>query len=155
MTVLDICLLQWTANNKRTFKILEDLEDKKFNVPIVPGGNSPSWIMGHLADTDDRLFELLGIGDRKYPELGTIYHHEKGSNQTGHLSKTELLKKWTHIVAELDKAFSSWSEAEWLGRHTAVSEEDFAQQPQRNRLNVMLGRVSHKTSHLGQLSMGG
>jgi len=134
-------------------KMLDTLSDEKFNAPILVHGNSPSWIFGHLADTDDRLLELFGIRGRLYPELGKIYHNERGTNQTGHLSKAELTEKWNAVSAELGKAFTSWSESDWMSRHSAVSEEDFKKEPHRNRLNVMLGRVGHKASHLGQVAM--
>ncbi|MBI1769946.1 MAG: DinB family protein [Bacteroidetes bacterium] len=153
MTTLDICLLQWNTYNTRMQKVFETISDENFNKPITSNGNSPSWIMGHLADTDDALLELFGIGSRKHPELKTIYHHEKGTNQTGHLSKSDLMNKWKSITGELDKAFKSWSESDWLSRHTAVSEEDFKKEPHRNKLNVMLSRVGHRASHLGQIAM--
>jgi hypothetical protein len=153
MTPIEICLLQWTTYNTRMQKMMDALSEEKFNTPILSNGNSPSWIFGHLADTDDRLLELFGIRGRLFPELGKIYHNERGSNQTGHLSKAALTAKWNAISAELDKTFKLWSEGDWMGRHTAVSEEDFKKEPHRNKLNVMLGRVSHKASHLGQVAM--
>jgi len=153
MTPTEICLLQWKAYNARMQKALDSISAQKFNEPIVANGNSPSWLFGHLADTDDKLLELFGIGKRLHPELEKIYHHERGKNQTGHLSKEELSAQWKAITSALDKAFDSWTEKEWMNRHTAVSEEDFAKEPQRNKLNVMLSRVSHKASHLGQIAM--
>jgi uncharacterized damage-inducible protein DinB len=153
MTTLDICLLQWDAYNRRMQKTLESFPDEKYYQPIIPGGNSPSWLMGHLADTDDALLELFGIRQRMFPELAKIYHHERGSNQAGHLSKSDLSTKWKSIIAELDQAFKSMSEADWHARHMAVTEEDFKKEPQRNKLNVMLSRVTHKASHLGQIAM--
>ena len=153
MTVLDICLIQWNTYNKQMQKAFDTISDENFNKPIVENGNSPSWLLGHLVDTDDKLIELFGIGDRLHPELKAIYHHERGTNQSGHLTKSELLSKWKTISAELDKAFKSWSESDWMGRHTAVSEDDFKKEPHRNKLNVMLSRVEHKASHLGQVAM--
>ena len=153
MTVLEICLLQWSTYNNRMQKLLDTISEDNFNKPVFAGHNSPSWILGHLVDTDDALLELFGIRSRLFPELKTIYHHEKDTNQSGHLNKTELIKKWQAISAELDKAFKSWSDKEWLSRHTAVSEEDFKKEPHRNKLNVMLSRVGHKASHLGQIAM--
>jgi uncharacterized damage-inducible protein DinB len=153
MNALDISLLQWDIYNKRMLKALETISDENFVKPIVAGGNNPSWLFGHLVDTDDALLELSGIRKRLYPDLKTIYNHERGSNQSGHLTRQELTKRWTEISAELDKAFKSWSEAQWLDRHTAVSEEDFKKEPHRNKLNVMLSRVEHKASHLGQIAM--
>jgi uncharacterized damage-inducible protein DinB len=153
MTTLEICLLQWDVYNRRMQKAFETISDENFNKPIVNGGNSPSWLLGHLADTDDALLELFGIRSRMFPELAKIYHHERGANQTGHLSKEELNTKWKAIVAELDRTFKSMSESDWHGRHMAVSEEDFKKEPHRNKLNVMLSRVTHKASHLGQIDM--
>ena len=153
MTTLDICLLQWDAYNRRMQKTLDTINEEDFNKPIVPGGNSPSWLLGHLADTDDALLELFGIRNRMFPELAKIYHHERGSNQSGHLSKEELNLKLKAIVEELDSTFKSMSESDWHARHMAVSEEDFKKEPQRNKLNVMLSRVTHKASHLGQIDM--
>lgn len=153
MNALDIARLQWTQYNKRMEKVITSTPDNLFNQPIISGGNSPSWILGHLVDTDDALIELLGVGTRLHPELGKIYHHERGKNQDSHLSKEELLKRWKEIIAKLDSAFASWDEKEWMSKHTAVSAEDFAKEPQRNKLNVMLTRVTHKASHLGQIAM--
>jgi uncharacterized damage-inducible protein DinB len=134
-------------------KVPETIEKEKFQSPLIAGGNSPSWILGHLVDTDDELISLLGAGPRKHPELSKIYHHERGQNQQNHLNVKELAVVWKEIVAELDHYFNLWTEQDWLSRHMAVSEEDFKKEPQRNRLNVMLSRVTHKASHLGQIAM--
>jgi hypothetical protein len=153
MTVLDICLLQWNMYNTRMQKVFDTISDENFQKPVTPNGNSPSWLLGHLVDTDDGLLELFGIGSRLHPELKTIYHHERGTNQSGHLTKAELRNKWNSISSKLESAFKSWSERDWMSRHTAVSEEDFKKEPHRNKLNVMLSRVEHKASHLGQIAM--
>jgi len=63
MTSLDICLIQWTTLNNRMQKLLDTIPENNFSKPIVSGGNSPSWLLGHLVDTDDSLLELLEIGD--------------------------------------------------------------------------------------------
>src|SRR5882724_3373697 len=102
MTSLDICLIQWTTLNNRMQKLLDTIPENNFSKPIVSGGNSPSWLLGHLVDTDDSLLELFGIRQRLYPEMKAIYNHERGANQSGHLSKPELISKWKDITAELD-----------------------------------------------------
>jgi len=153
MTSLEIALLQWESSNKRTLKILETISDENFHKQIVPNGNSPSWLFGHLADTDDMLLELFGIQSRLHPALKTIYHHERGANQSNHLTKEELTSKWKNIIETLNTAFKNMSEQDWLSRHTAVTEEDFKKEPQRNKLNVLLSRVTHKASHLGQIAL--
>jgi hypothetical protein len=71
----------------------------------------------------------------------------------GHLTKAELIVKWRTILETLGNAFAKMNETDWLDRHTAVSEEDFKKEPQRNKLNVLLSRVSHRASHLGQIAL--
>ena len=153
MTPLEICILNWDTQNKRIQKVLDTINEENYNKLLVPGGNTPSWILGHLAEADDALLELLGIGKRLYPELKDVYHHERGSNQSGHLSKQEVSERWNNILRQLDTAFHSWTESEWLNRHTAISEADFIKEPHRNKLNVLLSRITHKASHLGQLAI--
>ena len=153
MTIIEISLLQWDTYNRRMQKVIDTITDQNFNSAIVANGNSPSWLLGHLADTDDKLLELFGIKNRMFPELEKIYHHDRGTNQTSHLSKEDLNTKWKAITAELDNAFKSWSESDWLSKHAAVTEDDFKKEPQRNKLNVLLSRVAHKASHLGQIAM--
>lgn len=153
MTTLQICLLQWDTYNKRMQNAIDTISNEKFNQAIIVNGNSPSWLLGHLVDTDDKLLELFGIGKRIFPELSTIYHHERGTNQQGHLTKAELSTKWNTVVAELDTAFKNMTEADWLARHMSVTEEDFKKEPHRNKLNVFLSRIAHKASHLGQIAM--
>jgi hypothetical protein len=46
----------------------------------------------------------------------------------------------------------SWSD--WLQRHTAVSEEDFAKDTSRNRFAILLSRTNHLSYHLGQAVLG-
>lgn len=62
------------------------------------------------------------------------------------ISKTALNGYAVHLAYEL-------SPADWFAKHTAVSDEDFAKEPHRNRLNVLLSRTIHQSNHLGQLSL--
>ena len=40
-----------------------------------------------------------------------------------------------------------------FGKHTAVSDEDFAANPLRNRLSVLLSRTRHLAYHIGQIAL--
>jgi hypothetical protein len=42
------------------------------------------------------------------------------------------------------------SGSDWVQRHSAVSEEDFAKDPSRNRFAVLLSRTNDLSYHLGQ-----
>jgi hypothetical protein len=51
----------------------------------------------------------------------------------------------------LSEHFSKLSFTEWFQKHNAVSETDFAKEPHRNKLNIVINRTNHLANHLGQL----
>src|SRR5216684_3710054 len=46
--------------------------------------------------------------------------------------------------------FINFTASDWAQKHTHVSGEDFAGNPLRNRLSILLSRTSHVEYHLGQ-----
>ncbi|MGN6477843.1 MAG: DinB family protein, partial [Flavipsychrobacter sp.] len=65
----------------------------------------------------------------------------------------DLKQKWQEVNELLSTHFAKLEPADWLDRHMSVSPEDFAKEPHRNRLNVILGRTNHQASHMGQLNL--
>jgi hypothetical protein len=63
-----------------------------------------------------------------------------------------LRDTWQEVNKKLSQKFSELSFDQWLQKHTAVSEEDFAKEPHRNKLNLLLNRTGHVAYHLGQLA---
>ena len=53
----------------------------------------------------------------------------------------------------ITEALERFTPEEWLEKHTAVSDEDFAKDPGRNRLAVVLSRTNHMSYHLGQIML--
>ena len=49
--------------------------------------------------------------------------------------------------------FESLSADECLQRHHAMSEEDYAKDPTRNGLAVLLSRTNYMSYHLGQITL--
>ena len=56
----------------------------------------------------------------------------------------------TFILHGLSDGFGKFTAEDWVGKHTAVSDEDFAKNPLRNRLAVLFSRTAHIAYHLGQ-----
>jgi hypothetical protein len=54
------------------------------------------------------------------------------------------------VNGKLTDAFERFTAADWLEKHTAVSDEDFAKDATRNRLAVVLSRTNHASFHSGQ-----
>lgn len=51
----------------------------------------------------------------------------------------------------LQEKFDNMTSEQWFEKHTAVSEEDFAKEPHRNKLNIIITRTSHLQYHTGQI----
>ena len=95
-------------------------------------------------------FPLLGLGEKLYPELDGMFL-SKADGEVPDLMPAAELKGVSQKVHEaLWDAFSRWQPSDWLAKHTSVSDEDFAREPHRNRLAVVLSRNTHIAFHVGQ-----
>ena len=98
------------------------------------------------------MFPILGLGPRLHPELESIFI--SNPDKTMQLPPAHELKKYWHQVSgKLLSQFENLSADEWLQRHHAMSEEDYAKDPARNRLAVLLSRTNHMSYHLGQITL--
>lgn len=143
----------WKSVNERVDKFLAEISDDELKNEIAPGKNSGVYLFGHLAAVSDNLFQILGLGDKLYPQLEEIYLKNPDKSDFETTSIEELKKYWTEINAELSQKFAELSPDDWFKKHTSVSDEDFAKEPHRNRLNVLLSRTIHQSYHLGQISL--
>jgi DinB superfamily len=129
---------------------LAALTDEQLQIQVAPGKNRLFYLVGHLTAVHDRLFPLLGIGERLHPELDETYITNPDKTIADPLSADDLRKAWTDVNSKLTAAFEKFTPADWLQKHTAVSDEDFAKDPTRNRLAVVMSRTNHASFHSGQ-----
>jgi hypothetical protein len=101
----------------------------------------------------DGMLPLLGFGDRQHPHLDALFVTNPDNTRTPLPAMQELRNSWTSINALLTERLSQLRPEEWLEKHTAVSSEDFAREPHRNRLNIVLSRTGHVSYHYGQLAL--
>jgi hypothetical protein len=141
----------WEQSIKRASAYFDKSADDDLLQPIVPGKNRGIYLLGHLAAVHDRMLPLLGLGDRLYPHLDETFITNPDNPAAPAPSPQELREAWNAVNRRLAEAFRSWSPEDWLQKHTAISDEDFAKEPQRNRLSVVLNRAGHVQYHLGQL----
>ena len=144
-------LFSWEQALGQASAFFSNLTDEEFLRPIAPGKNRIIYLLGHLAAVHDRMMPLLGLGDRRYPHLDEVFITSPDNPATPMPSPNELRHAWTTINNELTQHLRDWTPEEWLQRHTAVSAEDFAKEPHRNRLSVVLSRTRHVGYHMGQL----
>jgi uncharacterized damage-inducible protein DinB len=152
--ILGVTVLNsWKLAINRLGKTLSELSDEQLQQQVAPGRNRVFYLLGHLTAMHDRLFPLLGLGDRLHPELDEPYIANPDRALSDPLSATELRGAWAEVNDKLTRAFEGFALEDWLQKHTAVSDEDFVKDPTRNRLAVVMNRTSHTSYHAGQAAL--
>jgi uncharacterized damage-inducible protein DinB len=146
-------LNSWKLAINRMVKTLSELSDEQLQQQVAPGRNRVFYLLGHLTATHDRMFPLLGLGDRLHPELDEPYIANPDRVVADPLSATELRQTWSQVNNRLTAAFERFTLEDWLHKHTAVSDEEFVKDPTRNRLAVVINRTSHASYHAGQAAL--
>ncbi|MEJ7587311.1 MAG: DinB family protein [Ferruginibacter sp.] len=142
----------WETHNARCKKMLEALTDEQLFSETAPGRNRGIYLAGHLLAVSDAMLPLLGFCDRLYPHLEQLFLSSPDRSVAELPSTVELKQYGDEINARLSYYINQLLPGEWFEKHTAVSDEDFALEPHRNRLNVMINRTNHMSYHLGQLA---
>ncbi|MES2178281.1 MAG: DinB family protein [Gemmatimonadota bacterium] len=149
--LVDGALRTWKSSVDRFEASFTKLSDEQLEAPVAPGRNRLLYLLGHIAAVHDRMLPLLGIGPQRHPELDATFLLNPDSGGPAPVSGAALKEILHEVDGALWDAFSSWTPADWLSRHTSVSEDDFAKEPHRNRFSVLLSRNSHLQFHHGQV----
>lgn len=151
--VNEMVLKSWFSTIRRTDKIFDSLSDEEMKNKVAPKRNRGIYLLGHLAAVHDMMLPLLGLGETQFPELTSTFIRTPDNAENEKFTVTELREYWKSANANLAKQFENLSMEDWLEKHTSVSDADFAKEPHRNRLNVILSRTNHLSYHLGQLTL--
>jgi hypothetical protein len=150
--ILGVTVLNsWKLVINRFNKTLSELSDEHLQRQVAPGKNRAFYLLGHLTAMHDRMFPLLGVGDRLHPELDDAYITNADKVLVDPLSAIELRRAWNEVNDKLTAAFEGFTLEGWLQKHAAVSDEDFVKDPARNRLAVVMSRANHVSYHTGQV----
>lgn len=141
----------WDSENTRVTKLLDSLSDDQLMAETAPGRNRGVYLIGHLAAVSDGLFSLFGWGERLYPQLEVPFVKNPDGSTADASTPAEVRVYWKAVYSKLTEAIKSASTDEWFARHTSVSEADFAKEPHRNKINVLISRTNHMSYHRGQL----
>jgi hypothetical protein len=110
------------------------------------------YLLGHLTATHDRMLDFLGLGERLHPELDALFL--SNPDKTIELPPFEIVRgAWVEVNRKVSEGIASFSSTDWLRKHAAVSEEDFAKDGLRNRLAILLSRTNHLAYHMGQVAL--
>lgn len=141
----------WDSENTRITKLLDALSDDQLLAETAPGRNRGIYLIGHLAAVSDGLFTLFGWGEKLYPQLEIPFIKESDRSSSDTTTPAQVRTYWKDVYLKLAEAIKKASSDEWFEPHTAVSEADFAKEPHRNKLSVLINRTNHMSYHRGQL----
>jgi hypothetical protein len=150
---VQVAINSWRLVVERANKAFSTLAEVEFLKEVAPGKNRLIYLLGHLTAIHDAMFPILGLGERLHPELDAIFVSSPDKPGAQLPPAGALRKYWDEVNTKLSSQFASLSEDDWLQRHYAMSEEDYAKDPTRNRLAVLLSRTNHLSYHLGQITL--
>jgi len=141
----------WNSYLKRTSDLFSSLSNEQLAKETAPGKNTGTYLLGHLLAVHDRIIELFFLGERLHPELDEPFLKSPDKSGLEVPDITTLRQYWAALNDTLAAYFASMTTEDWFGRHSAVTEEDFAKEPHRNKLNLLMNRTNHIAWHYGQV----
>ena len=153
-TYIALGLKVWKAQIERADKLFGSLSSEEVLREIAPGRNRLLYLWGHLTAIHDAMLPLLGIGERLHPEFDVAFVSNPDKSQAAIPSHEQVRQAWSAVNGELRKGIEGLSWSDWLQRHSAVSEEDFAKDASRSRFSILLSRTNHLSYLLGQAVLG-
>ncbi len=149
--LVTMTLTAWDTQNDYLNKLISSLSDEQLMKEISPGRNTGIYLLGHLIAVSDAMLPLLGFDDRLFPELENVFIKNPDKSGLDKPTVTELKENLKAVNTKLATYFQPATVDEWLSQHTSVSTEDFAKEPHRNKLNVVISRTNHMANHIGQM----
>lgn len=144
-------LKAWNQQLNRADKLFDNLSDEQLVQEVAPGKNRAVYLLGHLIAVNDNMVSLFGLGDRMYTHLDEAFIKNPDHSGIDSPDVGELRSDWKRLKEALTVYFEKMTPDEWLGKHTAMTDEDLLKDPARNKLSVLLSRTSHMAYHIGQL----
>lgn len=142
---------RWNTSIKNCDQLIDQLSDEQLMREIALGKNRGIYLLGHLIAVHDDMLILLDMGEKCYPELNEPFIKSPDKTVENLPALSDLRANWKKQNLHMNQKFESLSPEQWFEKHTAVSAEDFVNEPHRNKLNIIITRTSHLQYHIGQL----
>lgn len=149
-TSVKMILVAWESGQEKIQKSLSILSDEDMDIELASGRNKVSWVIGHLAAVNDSILPVLGLGEKINEDYFNYFVKDDAAIKSPGIA--QIRQYWQETSSQLSKKIATLSADDWFEKHALVSAEDFAKEPHRNKLNVLLSRTSHLQYHLGQLT---
>jgi uncharacterized damage-inducible protein DinB len=150
---IKIALKSWESEQIRFNKVLDKISDETLLREVAPAKNTGIYLLGHLAAVTDAMLPLLGLGQKLYPDAEKLFITTPDKSGQAMPTAAEVKEMFAKVNTAFSEAIKNMPEEEWLHKHNSVSAEDFAKEPHRNKLSVLLSRTVHQAYHGGQISL--
>lgn len=141
----------WHFRVKVVDELFNKLTDEQLQHEISPGRNRGIYLLGHLTAVHDRMLPLLNFEQQLYPQLDEPFINQPDKAVADIPTAKELRTYWATVNSTLAAHINKLQTDEWFLKHNSVSAEDFAKEPHRNRLSIIVSRMGHLASHQGQV----
>lgn len=148
-----MALQSWDIQISRASKVFDSLNDEQLWEEVAPGRNRGVYLLGHLIVVNDGLFKIFGLGERLHADWDEAFLRNPDKSGLDFPTTAVLRQAWTDVHEKLSKHFQKISADSWFLRHQSMTDEDFAKEPSRNKLSVLLNRTAHTAYHLGQVAL--
>jgi hypothetical protein len=148
---IKMVLSNWQTQYSRLNDLFNKLSDEQLAAEASPDRNTGVYLLGHMAAVHDAMLPLLGFGDRLYPELDEVFIQNPDKSGLPKPATSTLREAWQKVSDTLQQHIDAVEADEWFTKHNSISEADFAKEPHRNKLNIIINRTNHLSMHLGQL----
>ena len=151
--MVKMVLDRWNASIKNFDTLLNSLSDEALQKEIAPGKNRGIYLLGHLIAVHDDMLVLMDMEEKLYPQLHEPFLKlaDKTTDQIPTIP--ELRSYWMKQCEILQEKINQLNAEQWFEKHTAVTAEEFAKEPHRNKLNIIITRTSHLQYHTGQVRL--
>ena len=147
--IVKLLMDRWNAQIINFDTALNSLTDEQLQKEIAPNKNRGIYLLGHLIVVHDDMLPILDLGDKLYPEINQAF--KAPDKSVADIPSAKVLREyWANMNKVLNQKFEAMQPDDWFQKHTSVSAEDFAKEPHRNKLNIIITRTSHLSYHLGQ-----
>jgi hypothetical protein len=143
----------WRTNLDRADKLFAGLTEQELLTEVAPGRNRLVYLWGHLIAVHDAMLPLLRLGPRLHPELDAAFLTGADKSVAELPPAAELKRLWDEVNGKLSVGLTAFTVSDWAEKHSAVSDHDFAANPLRNRMAILLSRTSHVAYHVGQAQL--
>lgn len=148
--MVKMVLDMWNIMIKQTGELFNKISDEQLLTELEGLKNRGIYLLGHLTAASVQMFRLLDFRNPIVPHYKSIFIDNADKEVSESPDVSEIRHNWNEVNNGLSNSFKSMSSSAWFQKHTSVFQDEFENEPHRNKLNIVLTRSNHLSHHYGQ-----